>query len=275
MCNDSITHVASHHIRVFHNVPTSRKPNQTRPKTFLSQLKQNHEDLGDLTNEEEAFNSFTWYRQLTRQLDGDKAFGKLTFAGITQHIARYALIKPTFDMETIYEELMIKRWRLERPNLLISVTGVADDINGIDGGLMDDFRRGLYESASRSNAWIISGGLNAGVMREVGQARRQYGSASGDDVPIIGLPMWNEIMETKELALAADDEQPRHTHIAANMYRQLNPHGFEKKALDPNHKYFLLIDDQDDGGESLEGWKGYQFRHDFQNYITTRGGDPR
>ena len=40
-------------------------------------------------------------------------------------------------METIYEELMIKRWRLERPNLLISVTGIADDINGIDGGLMD------------------------------------------------------------------------------------------------------------------------------------------
>ena len=39
-------------------------------------------------------------------------------------------------METIYEELMIKRWRLERPNLLISVTGIADDINGIDGGLM-------------------------------------------------------------------------------------------------------------------------------------------
>ena len=65
-------------------------------------------------------------------------------------------------MATVYEELMIKRWRLDRPNLLISgpaliftkkvlinvgteriilqkllkVTGIADDINGIDGGLM-------------------------------------------------------------------------------------------------------------------------------------------
>ena len=38
----------------------------------------------------------------------------------------------------------------------------------------DYFRRGLYESASSTNAWIISGGLNAGVMREVGAARRQY-----------------------------------------------------------------------------------------------------
>ena len=29
------------------------------------------------------------------------------------------------------------------------------------------------------------------------KARRQYGSASGDDVPIIGLPMWNEIRLTR------------------------------------------------------------------------------
>ena len=37
--------------------------------------------------------------------------------------------------------------------------------------LWDYFRRGLYESASSTNAWIISGGLNAGVMREVGQVK--------------------------------------------------------------------------------------------------------
>ena len=106
-----------------------------------------------------------------------------------------AQIKPLkkFDMRTIYEELMIDHWGLARPNLLISVTGIADDIHGIDGGLIDYFRRGLYESANSTQAWIISGGMNAGVMKEVGKARRKYSSAYGDEVPIIGLPMWNEI----------------------------------------------------------------------------------
>ena len=98
-----------------------------------------------------------------------------------------------FDMRTIYEELMINHWGLARPNLLISVTGIADDIHGIDGGLIDYFRRGLYESANSTQAWIISGGMNAGVMKEVGKARRKYSSAYGDEVPIIALPMWNEI----------------------------------------------------------------------------------
>ena len=43
-----------------------------RPKTLLSHLKQDREELIGVTNEEEAFNSFHWYRDLTKQSDGDK-----------------------------------------------------------------------------------------------------------------------------------------------------------------------------------------------------------
>ena len=37
--------------------------------------------------------AFDWYRDITSKMGGDKAFGSLTFAGITQHVARYALVK--------------------------------------------------------------------------------------------------------------------------------------------------------------------------------------
>ena len=40
--------------------------------------------------------AFDWYRDITRKMGGDKAFGSLTFAGITQHVARYALVKVRF-----------------------------------------------------------------------------------------------------------------------------------------------------------------------------------
>jgi len=59
-------------------------------------------------------------------------------------------------------------------------------IKGINGALLDSFRRGLYESAANTGAWIVSGGQNVGAMKEVGKARRQYSSAFGDIVPIIG-----------------------------------------------------------------------------------------
>ena len=99
-----------------------------------------------------------------------------------------------------------------------------------------------------------------------------FSSASGDDVPIIGLPMWDEIRETDKLRLD-HTSTGLHTHITTEMQRQED--STEKKCLDPYHKYFLIIDGHDDGGETLDGWKGYQFRHDFQNYVTTKGGDPR
>ena len=40
--------------------------------------------------------AFDWYRDKTSKMGGDKAFGSLTFAGITQHVARYALVKVGF-----------------------------------------------------------------------------------------------------------------------------------------------------------------------------------
>ena len=84
--------------------------------------------------------------------------------------------------------------------------------------------------------------------------------------------MWDEIKEAAELRLTSNDTS-QHTRITPEMQRQKD--STEKKSLDPNHKYFLIMDDRDDGGESLDGWSGYKFRHDFQNYVTTKGGDPR
>ena len=111
---------------------------------------------------------------------GNKAFGNITFAGITQHVAKYALLHHHTKMRHIYHDLLLNFWQVPRPNLLISVTGSAHMIKGINGALLDAFRRGLYESAANTGAWIVSGGQNVGAMKEVGKARRQYSSAFGD-----------------------------------------------------------------------------------------------
>jgi len=48
------------------------------------------------TDDKKTQEAFDWYRDITSKMGGDKAFGSLTFAGITQHVARYALVKVGF-----------------------------------------------------------------------------------------------------------------------------------------------------------------------------------
>lgn len=59
----------------------------------------------------------------------------------------------------------------------------------------------------------ISGGQNVGAMKEVGKARRQYSSAYGDIVPIIGILNWKEILYKENLLNLPGSEKPKNVHM--------------------------------------------------------------
>ena len=63
---------------------------------------------------------------------------------------------------------------MPEPKLLLSVTGGARNFD-VDKRLKKEFKRGLFNAASTSNAWVISGGTNFGVMEWVG-------SCFGDEI---------------------------------------------------------------------------------------------
>lgn len=90
--------------------------------------------------DEKTQEAFRWYNHIK---NGRRAFGNITFAGITQHVAKYALVQHDTKMQHIYHELMLNHWQIPMPNLLISVTGSAHMIKGINGALLDAFRRGM------------------------------------------------------------------------------------------------------------------------------------
>ena len=54
------------------------------------------------------------------------------------------------------------------------------------------------------------------------------------------------------LKLGEDDETQKNVHVNARRTSVKNKDQ-NKRPLDPNHKYFLIIDDEDTGGETLEG----------------------
>jgi hypothetical protein len=57
-------------------------------------------------------------------------------------------------------------WNLQRPRILISITGGA-----VDFPMSEEKERVLYElmsAASQTDAWLVTGGSNSGIMKYVG-----------------------------------------------------------------------------------------------------------
>lgn len=114
-------------------------------------------------------------------------------------------------------------WNLQRPRILISITGGA-----VDFTMSEDKERVLYElmsAANHTDAWLVTGGSNSGIMKYVGQfliyfaksyrcgvvptmlagfavlwpgeARRRFGG----NIPLIGIATWGVMQDTKKLAV--------------------------------------------------------------------------
>ena len=79
--------------------------------------------------------------------------------------------KSLSEVQKAFDHLLSK-WKLERSGgwqLIISVTGGAQDFT-LNHGLKKAFKEGLIKAACATDAWIITGGTNTGIMRLVGEA---------------------------------------------------------------------------------------------------------
>ncbi|XP_014879157.1 transient receptor potential cation channel subfamily M member 2-like, partial [Poecilia latipinna] len=137
--------------------------------------------------------------------------------------------------EVLYE-LLTTQWELPRPNLLISVTGGAKNFY-LKSNLKKAFHRGLIKVAQTTGAWIITGGTNAGVMRHVGQAVRDYALSNTKqrEIVAIGVAPWRVIHNRDKLV---NEEGCFPAQYVIDKQGQGN-----MACLDDNHSHFLLVDD--------------------------------
>ena len=70
-------------------------------------------------------------------------------------LLQYVRVSHDTDVQLILK-LMLERWNLEIPNLVISVTGGAKSFV-LKPRLKEVFRRGLIKAAKSTSAWIITG----------------------------------------------------------------------------------------------------------------------
>uniref|UniRef100_A0A674IXS8 Transient receptor potential cation channel subfamily M member 2 n=1 Tax=Terrapene triunguis TaxID=2587831 RepID=A0A674IXS8_9SAUR len=172
------------------------------------------------------------------------AFGDISFAGLGPKYVRVSADTPP----CIIYQLMTQHWGLDVPNLLISVTGGAKNFNMMPR-LKNVFRRGLVKVAQTTGAWIITGGSHAGVMKQVGEAVRDFSMSSSckeGEIVTIGIATWGTVYN-REFNQICDAFGGFPAEYVLDEESQGN-----LSCLDSNHSHFILVDDGTHGRYGVE-----------------------
>ncbi|CAF3929782.1 unnamed protein product [Rotaria sp. Silwood2] len=195
----------------------------------------------------------------------------------TSRLSEHIRLSLETTAETVVK-FMQQGWRLPKPDLIISVTGGAKSFD-MSARLRKIFQSGLVSAAITTNAWLITAGTNAGVVKEVGEALNNYrykNKKHGRDVPCIGIGSWgytagndqlinqcanisiNSITTRRTRSFTKHHQNQEMHSIRMDIDEQYNVRNYivkgkqEKRCdLEPNHTHFLLFDDGDSKADSV------------------------
>lgn len=192
-----------------------------------------------------AFQGKEWDPKKHVQEMPTDAFGDIAFMGLGQKVGKYVRLSQDTPSSVIYH-LITQHWGLDVPNLLISVTGGAKDFN-MKPRLKNVFRRGLVKVAQTTGAWIITGGTHTGVMKQVGEAVRDFSLSSSyneGEVVTIGIATWGTL-HNREGLIHPTGGFPAEYIVDEDGQGHLT-------CLDSNHSHFILVDDGTHGRYGVE-----------------------
>ncbi|KAI0235841.1 hypothetical protein LSAT2_013614 [Lamellibrachia satsuma] len=174
-----------------------------------------------------SVDSATWNIDRNTKLVKTDAYGKIQFSGVGQRIGQYVRVDHKTDMDVMMK-LLKKCWDMEAPNLLISVTGGAKNFM-MRPRLKEMFRRGLINVAKSTGAWIITGGMHAGVMKQVGEAVHDHLVAHGSKarLVVIGIATWGCVKGKKSLVKDGVETWLRNTPDDDQIIRALTIPGYK------------------------------------------------
>ncbi|OAF71847.1 hypothetical protein A3Q56_00397 [Intoshia linei] len=178
--------------------------------------------------------STEWQTELHTITQKTNAYGDIQFVRNGNSVSKFVRCHSNDEVSDLLE-LLNDYWNLDRPNLIISVTGGAKSFS-MNPHLTEQFNRGITCAAATTGSWIITGGLNTGVMKFVGSAVKEYTLIHGNKNKIvnIGIAPWGTV-RNKELLINANGSYPI----------KYTGDGKAKKGdspLDPNHSHFILVD---------------------------------
>ncbi|XP_054858149.1 transient receptor potential cation channel subfamily M member 7 [Eublepharis macularius] len=197
---------------------------------FTASLAMKYSDvkLGENFNQELE----EWSVEKHTEQSSTDAYGVINFQG-GSHSYRAKYVRLSYDTkpEAILQ-LMLKEWQMELPKLVISVHGGMQKFE-LHPRIKQLLGKGLIKAAVTTGAWIITGGVNTGVAKHVGDALKEHASRSSRKICTIGIASWG-VIENRNDLVGRDVVAPYQTLL--NPLSKLN-------VLNNLHSHFILVDD--------------------------------
>ncbi|XP_023365742.1 transient receptor potential cation channel subfamily M member 7 isoform X1 [Otolemur garnettii] len=160
------------------------------------------------------------------------AYGVINFQG-GSHSYRAKYVRLSYDTKPeVILQLLLKEWQMELPKLVISVHGGMQKFE-LHPRIKQLLGKGLIKAAVTTGAWILTGGVNTGVAKHVGDALKEYASRSSRKICTIGIAPWG-VIENRNDLVGRDVVAPYQTLL--NPLSKLN-------VLNNLHSHFILVDD--------------------------------
>ncbi|XP_063798505.1 transient receptor potential cation channel subfamily M member 4 [Pseudophryne corroboree] len=178
------------------------------------------------------------------------AYGDIEFVGAGKKHSQFIRLSNETDPSIVYN-LITHHWKIPPPNLVVSVVGGDGDFK-MKSWLKDILRKGLVKAAQSTGAWIMTGGIQVGIGKYVGEAVRDHATASSNSrtkVVAMGIAPWG-IVNNRDSLVNPKGSSP------AKYYME-NVDG-PTYSLDNNYSLFLLADDGTN--EKMAGETGFRFR---------------
>ncbi|KAI6203373.1 hypothetical protein M3Y94_00548600 [Aphelenchoides besseyi] len=225
-----------------------------------------------ITKEANVRGTHKWSIAQHTQSSPTDSYGTIEFQGGPHpHKAQYVRLSfdsAPSDILHLFEHV----WNLRRPQLVITIHGGTSAFEFVFSVIlsleftsfrMPDrlgqlFREGLLKAAETTGAWIITSGVDSGVVRQVAKALDEAGISARLSIVIelnamdgfrmrsrivtIGIAPWGVIRKREKL-IAKD----AHVQYGRQNFSIRNRH----VALNDRHSYFLLVDNGTSGRYSL------------------------
>ncbi|KAK6020403.1 hypothetical protein OSTOST_13943, partial [Ostertagia ostertagi] len=156
-----------------------------------------------------------------------------SFAGCA-HQARAHYVRTSFDTDpAVLDHLFHVVWKLPPPKLVITIHGGLTNFD-LQSKLARIFRKGILKAARSTDAWIITSGLNTGVVPHVASALEDLGSTSRSRTRVIaiGVAPWG-MLKRRNRFIGTD----KSVHYATNQFNKSR-----LAELNDRHSYFLFAD---------------------------------
>nr|CAH8850615.1 unnamed protein product [Trichobilharzia regenti] len=190
-----------------------------------------------------------WSDKLCLKVIGPtNAFGQIEFiteSTSSQKPTEFVRISDEDKLEDVMT-LMKRYWKMmepEKPSLCISVIGGAKNFV-LEGHKKEVFYSGLVQAAQTTQAWIVTSGLNLGIIRVVGDALQEQSFCTdkrklSQQLRCIGIAPWGYVLNRNTLV---STEYEDHNHSTPYTVSTVIETG-RPVSLNQNHTHYIFVDE--------------------------------